>query len=363
MKIGRMVRKVIDKNRDEPLNNLEENRQLMVSIFYQVEESWEESTTSYFADLFFPYEAEILNVYKRMGASEEALTNYITNCYQNAPISKNMENCTIILYSPGMGMDRDLYLFNITQLVRKGYIVVTVGSTYETLYTIFPDEGVIYQSDKVRTIPANDLAWQRKLVDIRVGDLSCVIDTLSSWNNSDSELKQKFNLSSIGAIGHSLGGTAVFELAKIDHRIRAGVILDGSLHLISVNQPVAIPFLSLRQQFSAYQEMKEIWNAEEAEIFSVGQQALFDSLTGEKFFIKINDANHLSFSDAPLLFPKKLESVEPIHQAIIEMTVTFFNEFLKEKGEGLPDKISSLTKAGGISPINREGELVERNVN
>jgi dienelactone hydrolase len=358
MKIGRMVRKVMDENRAEPLNNLKEYRQWMISIFYQLDESWDEQTTSHFADLFFPYEAEILNLYKGMGVSEEALASHRTHCYTDAPMSRNQENSPVILYSPGMGVDRDLYLFNIIQLVMEGYMVVTVGSTYEALYTIFPNEGVIYQSERVRTIPANDLAWQKKLVDIRVSDLRCVVDTLSSWNESDSVLKQKFDLSRIGAIGHSLGGTAVFELAKRDHRIRAGVMLDGSLHLIENGQTVPASFLSIRQHFSTYQEMKEIWNAEAAEIFWLGQQALFDTLTGKKFFVKIHGANHSSFTDAPLLFPKKIESVKPIHQSINELTVAFFNEFLMKKGEVLTEKISTFTKAGAISPINREGEVL-----
>ncbi|MHC0039668.1 alpha/beta hydrolase family protein [Pseudoneobacillus sp. C159] len=353
MKIGRLVRKVMDKNRDEPLNNLVENRQLMISIFYQVDASWEGGTPSPFSNLFFPYEDEIMKRYRDMGASED----FITHCYPDAPISGTLANRPIILYSPGMGMDRDLYLFNITQLVKEGYILVTVGSTYETLYTVFPDEGVIYQSDIVRTIPPNDSAWQRKLVDIRVADLSCVIDALSDWNESDSVLKQKFNLSSIGAIGHSLGGTAVFELAKKDPRIGAGVILDGSLHLISYGQSVPTPFLSVRQHYSSYEEMKEIWNADGAEVFSLGQRALFDSLTGKKYFLKIHGANHISFTDAPILFTRKIEAVKPIHDSINELTIAFFNGCLMDKSQEFPEKISTLTKAGLISLINRDGEV------
>ncbi|MEE6208588.1 hypothetical protein U3A55_00240 [Salarchaeum sp. III] len=252
MKVGRKIKEIIDHNRMESLSEMNEKRKFMISLFYPIDEGWQEEDTSNYLNIFSPQINEALKIFKQMGANEEHLWNLKSNFYNDAPIKKNNQVYPVILYSPGIGVDRDMYLFNINNLVLKGNIVITVGATYDTLFTIFPDEGMIYQSNVVEEMAGTDFESLKKLIDIRVEDMSFLLDSLSVWNETDEFFRNKFDLDSVGVIGHSLGGAAVYELAKKDARIKTGIMLDGSLHLISHKKSMDKPFLSIRQEKSKH---------------------------------------------------------------------------------------------------------------
>ncbi|HLO11034.1 MAG TPA: dienelactone hydrolase family protein [Pseudoneobacillus sp.] len=361
MKVGRIIKEIIDYEREETLSHVNEKRKFMISLFYQADPYWQTEQIPFFIDLFSPYNTETLQIFKEMGLEENYLVNHKTFCYNNAPISLTMENSPIIIYSPGMGVDRDLYLYNITKLVQAGYMVITVGVTYETMVTVFPGKGIVQQSDIVRNMSGMDFTSLKRLVEVRIEDITTVINTLLNWNETDSYFKGKFDLNRIGVIGHSLGGTTIFELASKDERIKAGVILDGSLFLISDVKNVHTPILSIRQHHSSYQQMKEIWDAESAELFSKGQQSLWDSLRGIKYFMKINQSNHISFTDAPIFMNKKndiVESVGRIHHTINDFTIAFFNELLERKSHDFSQMINNKSHGKGFYLIDREGEII-----
>lgn len=326
MKIGRRVKEITDFNREESLSDLEVNRKFMISIFYPVKKQWQEEQSLVYLDLFSPQEEEAEKIFMNMGVRDNHLRSLTTNCYNNAPISTD-ENNPVIIYSSGIGVDRDMYLYNINKLVLEGYIVITVGATYDTLFTAFPNE-MVYQSKIVQDTPPTDFSFLKKLVDIRIGDLTLVLDSLADWNQTDNLFGNKFDLNKIGVVGHSLGGATIFELAKCDERVKAGIILDGSLHLISDAEKVTTPFLSIRQENSSLQQMKQIWSNEVAEAYGKGQKLLYDSLGGFKSFIKISGSDHMTFTDVPIIFNPE-ESVKLTHDAINNITLSFFEEFLK----------------------------------
>lgn len=240
-------------------------------------------------------------------------------------------------------------------------MVITVGATYDTAYTVFPNGEMVYQTKQVQEVPATDLAFHQQLVQIRVKDILLLLDTMTTWNEVDAYLKNRMDLTKIGVVGHSLGGAAVFELAKIDTRIKAGVIMDGSLQLITHEKQLTTPFLLMRQENSTYEQMTQVWNQEVAAAYSEGQQALYDTLGGFKSFIKVNNADHLSFSDIPVLFKhedREKSTVESVHQVINQLSIAFLDEFLKGKELAYSHLISNRETPSEFDRIDQNGEVV-----
>jgi hypothetical protein len=353
MKVGRKVKEITDFNRKESFSEIEENRKFMISIFYPVENQWQEAKSPAYVDLFSPQVEEAVKNFKNMGMKEYHLRNLKTNCYNDAPMLEDANNYPVIIYSPGIGVDRDMYIFNINKLVLEGYIVITVGPTYDTLFTVFPNKEVVYQSKVVQDTHPTDFSFLKQLIDIRINDISLLLDSLTEWNETDKSFRSKFDLNKIGVIGHSLGGATIYELAKKDERIKAGIILDGSLHLISHEKQITVPFLLVRQQNSTLEQMKQIWSNEVAEAYSEGQKLLYDALTGFKSFIKVKDSDHMTFTDVPVIFNPD-ESVKNTHDVINDITITFFVEFLGDKNSAFSELVN--TNSPGFCVIDREGE-------
>lgn len=362
MIIGRIVRVIEDVDREETLCESKENRRFVVSIFYPAKQDYQPEHKPVYLDLFSPQVEAAENIFSNMGVKEGYLKNLAIHCYNDAPISNEANNLPVIIYSPGVGIDRDMYQFHISQLVSEGYAVITVGATYDTAYTVFPNGEIIYQTKQVQEVPATDVAFHQQMVQVRVKDFSLLLDTITNLNEEDELLKNMFDLSQIGVVGHSLGGAAVFELAKMDTRIKAGVIMDGSLQLITHETKLTTPFLLLRQENSTYEQMKQVWNQEVAAAYSDGQQSLYDTLAGYKSFIKVNNADHLSFSDIPILFnneePEK-PTVENVHQVINQLSIAFFDEFLKGKELVYSRLINSSETPSEFDRVDRNGEIVK----
>jgi len=361
MKVGRKIKEICDNNRLESLSEINGKRKFMISLFYPIDEGWQEKDTSKYLNIFSPQINEALKIFKQMGVNEEHLKNLRSNFYNDAPIEQNNQRYPVILYSPGIGVDRDMYLFNINKLVLEGNVVITVGATYDTLFTVFPNEGIVYQSKIVEEMAGTDFEFLKKLIDIRVEDMSFLLDSLSVWNETDEFFRNKFDLDSIGVIGHSLGGAAVYELAKKDARIKTGIILDGSLHLISHKKNMDKPFLSIRQEKSNYKQMKQICSDKIAESYSYGQKSLFNTLKGYKLFLKVKNSDHMSFTDVPIIYndsDQLDDSVSKVHEVINKLTVTFFNDFLLKNNTRFSQLVNTRKNSRCISVLDQDGQEV-----
>jgi len=389
MKIGRTVRLLTDNKRKESLNDTDEKRKIIISIFYQIDENLNETKQAYYMDIFHPCQEEFIKRFaeKKNLAGQKVSKRYLesinTNTYNNVPISKKEILYPVIIYSPGLGMDRDSSIYNIEKLVSEGYVVFTLGHIYDTDFTILPDGEIVEQA---KHIANSTLEEKEQLIDIRKEDVLFLLDELKILNSEDELIKGKLDLNKIGIMGHSLGVAAIFKAASEDTRIKAVVMLDGSLQYFNLTKDILekrlyTPILNFRRGTIDYaEEMKKAieFNADKmnGEEFKkrivmrhqtlIGQirtqKDLYEYLSGYKSFIKLKYSEHLTFTDWPVIYNQEMENdilpIKEAHEIISEITVRFYNEFLCGVEGDYRDFINS-NRCPQICIISKDGESLK----
>jgi predicted dienelactone hydrolase len=262
----------------------------------------------------------------------------------------------VVVYSPAFGIERDMYWFNISNLVDNGYIVVTVGATYESVFTVFPDQKNIKQLKSLSNLKSTDFAGWERLLEIRIQDIVYVMGALQKINATDELLRDKLDLQCIGLIGHSLGGAAVYRVLKKDLHIKSCILMDPSLHLLGFDTaPISTPVLLMRQNSSIYEMLvKDGWNELLARETMNGQARLATILIGYNSFIKIQEANHVTFSDVPIHF--NVPGTSARHRSINSLILSFFNEFVCDQTGEYTRKNEQFS---GSSPIDLNGNIID----
>jgi len=244
--------------------------------------------------------------------------------------------------------------YNIQKLVDEGYVVFTVGHTYDSMLSSLPDGEIL-------ELPQKELSQEekKKLIEIRKDDILFVLNKLEELNAEDDVIKNKLDLKRIGVIGHSLGGAAIFRASQCDSRIKSIVLFDASLQFFNLgqdikeNQTLNVPVLNFRRGTFNYEiSMKRfidyIKDKADGEKFKreviindkvlrdsdEEQKNLFNYICSYKSFIKLNYSSHMIFTDYSTIIGQKMEDeillVEMAHWIINDLTIRFLDEFLCE---------------------------------
>lgn len=122
----------------------------------------------------------------------------------------------VVLFSPGMQAPREFYAAAADDLASRGYVVVTVSHTYESLAVEFPGNRIEYGT--IDGSPAS----AKKAIDARVADMRFVLTQLP-------RLHRWVDPSRVGIAGHSYGGYTAGETMAHDRRFDAGINIDGAM--------------------------------------------------------------------------------------------------------------------------------------
>lgn len=390
MRIGRLVRVLKDKDRNEIFNCAKDNRTLIISIFYPVDSKWTEERKPLYKDLFAPHADKFIKEWSSSEDEKQYIDNLTTNIYNNAPVIKNKEKYPVLIYSPSLFADRDSSIFLIEKLVEEGYIVITLGSVYETEFTIMPDGKIIEMSDVLKSLTLDSEELWKELVDIRKKDILFLLKQLDYINGYDEVLKERLNVENIGLIGFSIGTQAAVEAAADDKRIKAVVLLEGCLQDTTVIERVKngqrseIPHLLIKRHASSHKlRLEECYekyeisdHSEEAENLlkvrikiankiTETQKALYEFLDGYKSFVKIEYTNHMTFNDTPVLLNEKYSEclggkilIKTAHEIISTVTLKFLNEFLCGRVNEYQNFITDENPYAELKVIDGDGEII-----
>ncbi|MGO4697872.1 alpha/beta hydrolase family protein [Paenibacillus sp. 2TAB26] len=246
-KVGTQTFHFTDQNRDEVLTeDQNDKRELMVQVWYPSEKSNNNKS-----EALFPKDKEMFKKYIQTYSNSLNLPDFVfdywkyskTNSYDNVEILPSTSPYPLVLLSHGMGTSRVLHASQAENLASHGFIVVTIDHTYSTFATIFPDGRVTDYKTKMTTID------ERRIIgNIWTQDVEFVINQIEKLNSGaiESQFKGKIDLNNLGVMGHSFGGATAFNTTYLDHRIKAGINMDGSLFEVENRDVINKPFMFIR---------------------------------------------------------------------------------------------------------------------
>ncbi|WP_339267199.1 alpha/beta fold hydrolase [Paenibacillus sp. FSL K6-1330] len=340
--IGTTVYHFIDKERpDEYSADPTDNRELMVQIWYPSEQETTEETAPYIHDVSAITQGlEHALSFPAWTLSHLGLVK--THAYSNIHLSSAEQKYPILIFSHGMTGFRNQNTFQVEELASYGYIVVGIDHPYDAAATVYPDGREIL-------IQMNNLSGFEKLdahMPLWTEDVSFILDRLEQLNKQDEQnlFTGRLDLDRIGMFGHSYGGATAAQMLMKDARIKAAINMDGTLY----GDPMPVtgltkPYLQMNgeksidkavfdnkldqaiaQSDKTKEEYEEFWEE------TVRRRT--NALQGGGYTMTIPHTSHMSYTDFHLfspLLPNPGEDPRLVHRIINEVSVTFFDQYLK----------------------------------
>ncbi len=164
-----------------------------------------------------------------------------THSYLDVPVSESEPTYPVLLFSHGYG---GLIMQNtvlMEEMASHGYIVFSINHPYESAISVFPDGTVIYEATE------ESLSHIGNSLTIWAEDSMFLLDQLEITDNGNIPeiFWDKLDLTRIGAMGHSFGGTTAEELCLIDSRVQTGISFDSPHIGNSLTMNMSKPFMLL----------------------------------------------------------------------------------------------------------------------
>ncbi|MEV6298965.1 hydrolase [Actinoplanes sp. NPDC051861] len=283
--VGTVTMHLVDRSRPDPWVATERVRELMVQIWYPARSVHGRERAAWVSP----------GVAARINPPDSGFELPDTHGYVGAPPAPGRH--PVILYSPGFGIERTSGTVLAEDLASHGYVVVTVDHTHDANFVEFPDGRIATAAIPPPASPEEEERLLGKVLDVRVRDTRFVLDQLRRM-----PLSRVMDLSRIGMFGASMGGATAAETMRRDGRVRAGLNLDGSFLGPVLDKGLDRPFLMMGSE-PADGEQDETWTR------------MWDGLRGPRYWLELEGAAHLSFTDFQVLYPQlglPPEQVEPV---------------------------------------------------
>lgn len=280
-----------------------------------------------------------------------------SHAYTDAPLSRAKSSYPIVVFShgyiPGFHSQNTVQM---EELASHGYIVFSIGHTYETIVNIFPDGRTVpfsqtrlvaFGQELKNTSALNTQYMQaagmdekeaalRKLdaqlpvleesLRVWTADTGFVLDELERMNSGKvkSIFAKKLDLKRIGILGMSFGGSTAAQFCAIDKRCKAGINLDG-MQYGDLDHPMQRPFMYMHSE-----DGKGI------------NRLFFERARNHAYLVTVKGSKHFNYSDFSLFSPdyKKAGFLGPIDGERMEKitsdyVLAFFDKYLKNKDSPL----------------------------
>lgn len=252
----------------------------------------------------------------------------------------------VILFSHGLGGDRESCLYLGTHWAGRGYLSVFLQNPGS-------DDSVWKDAPRRERMRNMGQAANFENMQLRFRDVSAVLDQLEKWNHqADHELGGRCNLKKIGMSGHSFGAvttqgvsgqTLMGRARSTDPRIKAAVIFSPSAPRAGTPENafrnVQLPWLLI----TGTEDVAPIGNVSMQNRLSVFPALPAD---GTKYQLVLHGAEHSAFTDRAL--PGDRNNRNPNHhRSLVGITTSFWDAYLKENLQAKaylhdPDGIRSL---------------------
>lgn len=265
--------------------------------------------------------------------------DFADRIHTNANLGSPLENggpFPLVLLEHGSGVVPAIYTILAEGLASHGFIVAATNHPPDSLITVFPD-GREIRSQPYWPVNADrrtqGIAIGKFAEDVLVADVRFVLDKLEEMNSRDSFWRGHIDMSKIGIVGHSMGGTTAALATREERRIVAGVNLDGST-FPGMNEDIRPVELHKPLLFIATEEHAS----------GEGRAREYAGSEANTYYVTVPGTDHLSFTDKRLLQSRFLAQSQVNNiswtQAFLAIEITkslvdaFFGKYLK--GDSAP---------------------------
>jgi len=223
--------------------------------------------------------------------------NFADRVRTNASLGAPMENggpFPLLLLEHGSGVVPAIYTILAEGLASHGFVVAATNHPPDSLIAVFPD-GHEIRSQPYWPVNADrrtqGIAIGRFAEEVLVADVRFVLDKLEEMSAREPFWHGHIDMTKIGIVGHSMGGTTAALATKEERRISAGVNLDGST-FPGMNDDVRPVQLHKPLLFIATEE-----HASEP-----GTRAReYSGSESNTYYVTVPGSDHLSFTDKRLV--------------------------------------------------------------
>jgi dienelactone hydrolase len=341
----------IDPSRGEPFaKDARAHRELLVQIWYPARLDRQAELAPYIPefDKIFPYRKTLHDRgLALLGRGIDRLKSLRTHSRVGVALSDAQPRYPVLIFSPGNGVPRSLYTIQMEELASHGYVVAAIDHPYSVAIVAFPDGRVAIQPDTRENQPSFE-----ERVATRAADARFVLNQMErlAANDPAQLLTGRLDLERVGIFGHSLGGVAAVLACTVDRRFKAALNLDGGTGEMSDNLERGIeqPFMLMvkaqtpasaatDKQLAAWELSREQYEALMKK--DAGEkEANYKKLKAAAYRVSIRGAQHMSFSDVPLLERDNhgLDARRGLG-IISTYTLAFFNKYLNDEDSALLD--------------------------
>ncbi|MFE1350111.1 alpha/beta hydrolase family protein [Streptomyces sp. NPDC058757] len=329
--VGSSVLHLVDRSRTDPWVPEADGRELMVTLHYPAARP---AAARPAPGRAAPYstreEARLL--LKAIQVDDPASVGRLARipAYSAVDVRPAPGRHPLVVLSPGFGMPRFTLTALAVDLASRGYVVASLDHAYESSGTSVPGGPAL---TCVACTVMEESGWSKGalVTGTRAADTRFVLDRLTgpraAWRFASS-----IDRTRIGMAGHSVGGASAFAAMAADGRVDAGVNMDGSFWDAPPSDGLGgRPFLLLGTD--AYHRPG-------------GEDASWDTtwaaLGGERRWLTADGAEHLDFSDAPVLLghfgiPGGALPAERAIALTRTYVAAFFDEHLRGEDQPLLD--------------------------
>ncbi|MFI6478223.1 alpha/beta hydrolase family protein [Nonomuraea sp. NPDC050663] len=295
--VGTVAVRLVDRSRPDPLVRARPYRELMVSLWYPAKPGGGPRAphmSPLAAADWDRHSAPPMGIGK--GAVDWAGTR--TTARVGAPVERRAGRLPVVLFGSGDGGPRTLGTTLVEDLASRGYLVVTVDHTYEADQVEFPGRRLVRALPlPAKLTPEVIEKLLAKHARARLADMRFVLDQVGVLARGRGigavpvGMPGAPDMTRVGALGQSLGGSVAAQLTRDDRRVDAGVNLDGAYVGEVAERGVARPFMQLAAETHT-RESEPSW------------KSFWRASTGWKRELRFKGAAHGSFTDLQALLPQ-----------------------------------------------------------
>lgn len=291
------------------------------------------------------------------------LRHVTTNAIPSAPVANEEPRYPVLLFLEGLGGFRQMNTFQVEELVSHGTIVAAIDQPYTAAAVVFPDgrqaAGLpVDQSKRLvlqsylpsETAPTwHGRALPKGIIPYLAQDVLFTLDRLADLNRDDPHgiLTGRLDLERAGTLGVSLGGIVAAESCRLAPRLRACLFMDAPMPVGVVRDGLQQPTMIITRDAETMRLERERaggWPEYEIEIHQTSMRAVYDSLPGDGYFLRVPGIFHIDFTDVPAWSPlagrlglSGLLGAGRSHAILNAYTLAFFERHLKSRPAPLLD--------------------------